>query len=115
LLPGHEHVLFVALGSATAAGATLAPGTLLYLGTGHESLTLAAAEGSRVFLLGGEPLGEPVLMWWNFVGRTVDDIAAAAADWDHGIRFGKVTGSAGEPIPAPPFDPARLARPRLSQ
>ncbi|MDX6390083.1 MAG: quercetin 2,3-dioxygenase [Streptosporangiaceae bacterium] len=112
LPPGHEHVIFVALGSATAGGATLAPGTLLYLGTGHESVTLAAAEGSRIFLLGGEPLGEPVLMWWNFVGRTADDIAAAAADWDHGIRFGKVTGAAGEPIPAPPLDPARLARQR---
>jgi len=110
LQPGYEHVIFAALGSVTAEGAPLTPGTLLYLGTGHESVTLAAAEGSRLFLLGGEPLGQPVLMWWNFVGRSADEIAAAAADWDRGIRFGKVDGSAGEPIPAPPFDATRLIR-----
>jgi quercetin 2,3-dioxygenase len=112
LRPEHEHVIFAALGSATADGVTLAPGTLLYLGTGHGSVTLAAAEGSRLFLLGGEPLGEPVLMWWNFVGRTADDIEAAATDWDRGIRFGKVAGPATDPIPAPPFDPALLTRRR---
>jgi quercetin 2,3-dioxygenase len=112
LRPAHEHVIFVALGSAAAGGTTLAPGTLLYLGTGHESVTLAAADGSRLFLLGGEPLGEPVLMWWNFVGRSAADIAAAAADWDRGIRFGKVAGAAGDPIPAPPFNPALLGRAR---
>src|SRR6266513_2545874 len=71
---GHGHVIFVARGSAAANGNTLAPGSLLYLATGRGSVTLTASEGARLFLLGGEPLGETLLMWWNFVGRTPEDI-----------------------------------------
>jgi redox-sensitive bicupin YhaK (pirin superfamily) len=29
-------------------------------------------------LLGGMPLSEPLLMWWNFVAGTPDEIASAA-------------------------------------
>ena len=43
-------------------------------------------------------------MWWNFVGRTPDDIAAAARDWAAGQRFGTVTGYRGAPLAAPPLD-----------
>ena len=63
-----------------------------------------------LFLLGGEPVGETLLMWWNFVGRTPDDIATAARDWASGERFGTVTGYHGAPLAAPPLDPVRLAR-----
>jgi redox-sensitive bicupin YhaK (pirin superfamily) len=111
LASGHEHVIFVARGSAAANGNTLAPGSLLYLATGRGSVTLAAAEGARLFLLGGEPLGETLLMWWNFVGRTPEDIIGAAQAWaaDSG-RFGEVRGYRGAPLAAPPLDPVRLAR-----
>jgi hypothetical protein len=61
-------------------------------------------------VLGGVPLGEPLLMWWNFVARTPEEIAAAAADWGKG-RFGTVGGYQGNPLPAPPLDAARLRRP----
>ena len=43
---------------------------LLYLAPGREQASVAAAGSSRLFLLGGVPLGEPLLMWWNFVART---------------------------------------------
>ena len=29
----------------------------------------------RVMLIGGEPLNEDIVMWWNFVGRSHDEIA----------------------------------------
>jgi len=45
---------------------------------------LAATVGSRLFLLGGAPLGEALLMWWNFVARTPEEIAAAADRWAGG-------------------------------
>ncbi len=111
LEPAWEHAIFVAQGSAHADGTALAPGALLYLATGRKSVTVAATEGSRVFLLGGEPLGETLLMWWNFVGRTPEDITAAAADWRSGERFGPVHGYHGAPLAAPPLDPLRLQRP----
>jgi redox-sensitive bicupin YhaK (pirin superfamily) len=110
LAPAHEHVLFAACETAFAAGTSLAPGRLLYLATGQESVTVSARAGARLFLLGGQPLGEPLLMWWNFVGRTPQDIIEAAADWQRGSRFGDVRGYRGARLPAPPVDAVRLAR-----
>jgi redox-sensitive bicupin YhaK (pirin superfamily) len=108
--PAYEHAFFVTNGAAEVEGAPLVPGQLLYLGTGREQAAAAAAPGSRLFVLGGVPLGEPLLMWWNFVARTPEEIAAAAADWGKG-RFGTVGGYQGNPLPAPPLDAARLRRP----
>jgi len=111
--PGYEHAVFLAEGSAEAGGTLLTPGSLLYLEPGHGSLTVAATEGTRLLLLGGEPLGETLLMWWNFVGRTPADIIDAAREWSaQGERFGRVRGYRGEPLPAPPLDAVRLTRQR---
>ena len=49
-------------------------------------------------------------MWWNFVGRTPEDIIDAAQAWVAGARFGEVRGYRGAPLAAPPLDPVRLAR-----
>jgi redox-sensitive bicupin YhaK (pirin superfamily) len=99
-------------GVTTGAGPDLAgdAGSLLYLGTGRGSVEVAAAAGSSAFLLGGEPPGKTLLMWWNFVGRTPADIVAAARDWAGGERFGQVAGYRGAPLAAPPLDEARLPR-----
>jgi quercetin 2,3-dioxygenase len=107
LLPAHEHVIFVTDGLATVDGTGLQPGHLAYLSAGREQVAVAAARGSRLVLLGGEPLGEPLLMWWNFVARTPDEVAVAVADWRAG-RFGAVGGYRGDPMPVPPLDPVRL-------
>jgi quercetin 2,3-dioxygenase len=105
LAASHEHVVFVATGSARvdrAPDAVLRPGQLLYLDAGREQVGVSAAAGSRLFLLGGVPLGEPLLMWWNLVARTPGEIEAAVASWREG-RFGTVAGYDGEPLPAPPL------------
>jgi redox-sensitive bicupin YhaK (pirin superfamily) len=107
LAPAHEHVMFVTAGSAEVEGTALGRGSLLYLGTGREQVSVAAAAGSRLLLLGGVPLGEPLLMWWNFVARTPEEITAAVADWREG-RFGSVGGYDGDPLPAPLLDTTRL-------
>jgi hypothetical protein len=60
-----------------------------------------------VLLLGGKPFGEKILMWWNFIGRSHDDIARARNDWnlreevERGGRFGEFTDHIGGWIPAP--------------
>jgi redox-sensitive bicupin YhaK (pirin superfamily) len=106
----HEHVIFLAFGTMRVDGTGLAPGSLLYLRPGRKAVTIDTTAGSRLFLLGGEPLGETLLMWWNFVGRTPDDISQAARDWAQGARFGNVKGYRGAPLAAPPLDPERLRR-----
>jgi redox-sensitive bicupin YhaK (pirin superfamily) len=87
----------------------LVPDTLYYLGTGREEICLPIRGGHRprALLLGGRPLGETVLMWWNFVARTTDEIVAAREDWQAGRGFGEVAAYAGPRLEAPPF----VARP----
>ena len=47
-------------------------------------------------------------MWWNFIGRSHDDIAQAREDWAAGRRFGQVRGYDGPPLPAPELPPVPL-------
>jgi redox-sensitive bicupin YhaK (pirin superfamily) len=89
----------------------LAPGPLLYLGAGRHELGIAAVEPARLVLLGGEPFEEQLVMWWNFVGRSHDDIVHARADWQAGVGFGAVQGFAGDRLPAPEM-PGTTLRPR---
>jgi redox-sensitive bicupin YhaK (pirin superfamily) len=63
---------------------------------------LDAAEPTRVVLLGGKPLDEQLTMWWNFVGRSRDEITAAYDAWQRqDDRFGRVRSTLPR-IPAPP-------------
>ncbi|HTZ25808.1 MAG TPA: pirin-like C-terminal cupin domain-containing protein, partial [Streptosporangiaceae bacterium] len=100
LAAAHEHVIFVAAGAAEVAGTVLRSGQLIYLNTGRDQVTVSAPAGSRLLLLGGVPLGERLLMWWNLVARTPDEIATAAADWRAG-RFAPVADYDGPPLAAP--------------
>ncbi len=104
-----EYGLLAMSGSAEVGDMSLEPGSLLYLGAGRESLTLTAAPGSRLLLLGGAPFDEPLVMWWNFVGRSHEEVAAAREDWmAGGPRFGTVADDAAPPLPAPPLPTTRL-------
>ena len=56
-------------------------------------------------LLGGETMGGPRYIWWNFVASSRERIEAAkeawrAGDWEHG-RFRLPPGDDGEFIPLP--------------
>jgi redox-sensitive bicupin YhaK (pirin superfamily) len=46
-----------------------------YLEPGRSTLRLeAGATPVRALLIGGAPLGERIVMWWNFIGRSHDEI-----------------------------------------
>ncbi|MGW3917598.1 pirin family protein, partial [Streptomyces sp. NPDC005070] len=47
-------------------------------------------------------------MWWNFIGRSNEDIAQARSDWMKGSRFGEVVGYDGAPLTAPELPPVPL-------
>lgn len=87
----YEHALVVLRGAVRFGGALIEPGHLAYLGTGRDQLTLSAGVPTRALLIGGVPFDETVLMWWNFVARTRDEIVTAHVDWTAGAqRFGRV-------------------------
>ncbi len=68
---------------------------------------------ARAVLLGGVPFDEDVIMWWNFMGRTHEEIVAYREEWQaRAERFGTVSGwGEDEYIPAPPL-PTTALKPR---
>jgi len=87
----YEHALVVLEGAAVVDGAVVTPGQLAYLGIGRDELHLTADARTRAMLIGGVPCHERLLMWWNYVARSRDEITAAHADWTTvGERFGHV-------------------------
>jgi len=115
---GFEHGVLLDAGELTVAGRPVQPGWLAYLAPGADELVLEAGDRpARAVLLGGEPFDERVLMWWNFVGRTHEEIVEARAQWQAAIagdasegrrRFGAVAGYDGAPLPAPELPNVRL-------
>jgi redox-sensitive bicupin YhaK (pirin superfamily) len=106
--PAFEHAVLVMSGTARVGDDTVAPGALLYLGPGRSEVSVTADEGARFFLLGGEPFDEPLVMWWNFVGRSHEEVAEAREEWMAGTRFGVVDGCMHEALPAPVLPTVRL-------
>lgn len=109
--PAFEHAVVVTDGAARVEGVDVPPGSLLHLPEGRPSLRL---EGdARLFLLGGVPFEEDLVMWWNFVARSHEEIVEARDEWQAGSsRFGVVPGGQ-EPLPAPALPITRLLpRPR---
>ncbi|GAA4669246.1 MULTISPECIES: pirin family protein [Amycolatopsis] len=107
--PAFEHGVLQDTGSVTVAGATLHSGELAYLPPGAGRLDLAADEPARVLVLGGPPFGEEIVMWWNFVGRSHEEIAEFREAWQAGSdRFGRVEGYPGDRLPAPELPRTRI-------
>ena len=118
----HEHGVLVDSGAVRLEATALARGELGYAAPGTPALTLHAEEASRVVLLGGTPLGETIVMWWNFVGRSHDEVAAFRASYqaaigaedadaaDDGPPF-PIVADERDALPAPALPNARL-RPR---
>jgi quercetin 2,3-dioxygenase len=114
--PAFEHGVLCDSGSVHLGGTGLPAGDLGYHGPGSSFLHLhnTGDRPARVLLLGGTPFTEQLVMWWNFVGRSHDDIVGYRRLWEDGDdRFGAVQGYRGAVtrLPAPPLPATRL-RPR---
>ena len=123
----HEHGVLVDVGSVSVDGLDAKVADLAFVPAGPREVALRAGDdGCRVLVLGGPPFGEPIVMWWNFVGRSHEEVAAYRAEWQEQItdpatgevvgdsrrvapgRFGVVPDQPLEPIPAPVLPNARL-------
>lgn len=126
LSPAFEHGFLVDSGRVSVAGTAAAPSELAYLGIGRNSVVLeAGAEPVRLLMIGGEPLNESIVMWWNFVGRSHEEIVAFRTKWQAAIgaepdgdfdsltSFTLPTGQSDPPLPAPVLPTVQL-RPRAN-
>ncbi|CAN5394879.1 pirin family protein [soil metagenome] len=117
--PRFEHGVLLDAGELTVETEQLPLAHLAYVAPGRSSLTITAgAEPARALVIGGVPLGESIVMWWNFIGRNHDEIVGFRDDWmmqviagtDAAGRFGH-TAYDGPALPAPELPTVRL-RPR---
>jgi redox-sensitive bicupin YhaK (pirin superfamily) len=111
--PAFEHGVLCDMGDVEMCGNALAVADLGYQSPGNSNLHLRnmADRPARVLLLGGTPFTEELVMWWNFVGRSHDDIAGYRQLWEAADeRFGAVAGYQGAVtrLPAPPLPTTRL-------
>jgi quercetin 2,3-dioxygenase len=117
--PAFEHGVLLDRGELSVnEGCWLGRAHLLHEAPGPTSMTLRAGEdGADLVLLGGPPFGEQIVMWWNFVGRSHEEVVAAREQWqaerghDPQGRFGAFDYPGDESLPAPALPNARL-RPR---
>lgn len=115
LEPAFEHAVLALTDGVRVADTPLSSGSMLYVGSNRRDLRVDGDNGARGLLLGGVPFEERLVMWWNFVARTHDEIDRARHDWelgrtsaDAGARFGQVAGYDGDPLPAPRLPNTRL-------
>ncbi len=107
--PGFEHAVMVIDGKVSINGLGLDRTQMLYMSPGRTRISISARSDARLLLIGGEPFDEELVMWWNFIGRTHEDIAEARGDWaSRSDRFGTVAGHDGQFIPAPELPRIRL-------
>jgi quercetin 2,3-dioxygenase len=115
--PAFEHGVLVDSGGLEVSGTGVEASWLAYLAPGRSELVLRAGDAPvRAVLIGGEPFGEQVLMWWNFVARTHEEVVEARTLWQQAVagdpageaRFGRVDGYPGPALPAPVLPGVRL-------
>lgn len=104
LQPEFEYGLLSLEGLLEVDGENVPQDELVYLGANRDKVTVAAADGNRTLLIGGEPLAEEITIWWNFVGHSKAEIEQAQRDWEAGSdRFGVISAACASPMSAPPI------------
>ena len=96
--------IYVIEGTISVAGEDYAAGQMMVFRPG-DRISVTAATDARLMILGGETLGGPRHIWWNFVASSKEKIEAAkeawrAGDWEHG-RFQLPPDDHDEFIPLP--------------
>jgi redox-sensitive bicupin YhaK (pirin superfamily) len=105
--PRFEHGVVPIDQPVKAEDAIVEPGSLALVPPGLDQLRIEERAGrARLLLLGGEPFGVEIKMWWNFVARSFEELAEAWRAWrDHDDeRFAPVPSKlARVEAPTPPW------------
>lgn len=132
--PDFEHGLLVDTGAAVSLeGVPVPKDAIGYTGIGARTLRVTndGDAAARLVLLGGTPFAEELVMFWNFLGRSSEEIQRFRDEWQAGgDRFGRVDGYIGHggpnrnaadmswlpapTLPATPLRPRRTTPPHAS-
>lgn len=118
-----EHAVLAESGDVSVNGAPVRHRELGYTPTGTDTIELAAgADGARLIFLGGVPLNEQIVMWWNFIGRSHDEVVEFRRRYQAELGFepehpedigkprlfGDFPAGHPRPLPAPALPNVRL-------
>lgn len=118
-----EHAVLAENAQVTVNSVSTPHRCLAYIPVGSDTLVIAAGEeGARVILLGGLPFDEQIVMWWNFIARSHDEIVeyrrryqaelgfdpVHPEDADKPALFGAFPSDTPRALPAPALPLSRL-------
>jgi hypothetical protein len=101
LNPRFEHGILPLVGGIEIANEIINLDTLLYLPCGQSEIIIRLQKGQRTLIIGGQPFKENILIWWNFVARTKEEMIDAATAWNNHTAFGEVKGYQGDRLIPP--------------
>lgn len=112
LNPAFEYGFMALEGTAHINQHELNEDNMVVLEPGLQDIEIELHQGARVLLLGGEPFESAILLWWNFVGRTQDELSEARDQWvNQDPRFGSIPDYNGPRLEAPALpDKMRASR-----
>ena len=106
-----EYGVLVVSGSLRINGEEIPTNSLAYFPAGTETLELDGDDFHGI-LIGGEPFTEQIVMWWNFIARSGEEIERMREDWNsRSPIYNDVHDNIGGWIPAPELPHVTL-RPR---
>lgn len=113
-----EYGLLLDDGELLIDGEPLAQHALALRAVGTATVVLEARTAVRLLVLGGTPLGEEIVMWWNYIGRSHDEVKQFHEQWLAEVagtasdtQFGWPIGDDQPAEVAPPF-PTLTLKPR---
>ena len=105
----YEYGLLVVAGDLRVNDEQVPVEYLYYQPLGSEEFKIESTGGAKAVLLGGVPFGEEIVMWWNFIGRTHEEIEEMRLDWEsQSNRFPAFEDQVHGRIPAPAMPNLRL-------
>ena len=79
--PGHQLAVYAAEGTVLVGGTSVEQSVLAHLELGDGLLELACTQPCRALVLGGAPLAEPTVIWWNYVVASAAEGRALEQEW----------------------------------
>ena len=98
----HELAVYICEGEVEIGETAIKRFDLAQLTEG-DHVVLTATKPSRLILLGGEPLPDPTVIYWNFITDTIGEAKQAALDWEAGkfppvSKYKKISASGDEKL-----------------